>query len=107
MSPNDSIFRRVRLILDCFLVFALILAIILSSHPTQANTELQTTALNAQPANSQALHPQDTLIEPLDSDNPPTDGVTIDDNMLAALIAAENAALTLPQYLIGLPIIQR
>jgi hypothetical protein len=33
--------------------------------------------------------------------------VTLDDNILAAIMAAENAAMTSPQFLIGLPIITR
>jgi hypothetical protein len=107
MTPKDIIVRRMRLILDGLLVLALILAITLSSYPTKANAELQTPASNTQPVSTQALHSQDTLVEPLAGSNPLTDGVTIDNNTLAAIIAAQNAALTPPQYMIGLPIIQR
>jgi hypothetical protein len=33
--------------------------------------------------------------------------VVLDNNTLAAMIAAENAALTLPQYLLDLPLVHR
>jgi len=107
MISKGSMLRRVRLILDGILVLALVLAVILSSHPTQANVEPPASALNAEALSSQALHAAGNLVEPAASDNPPVEGVTIDNNTLAVLIAAQNAALSSPQYLIGLPIIQR
>jgi len=107
MIADRIIVRRFRLILDGILVFALIVAIFLSIQPTKADAELQASALSAEAVSSRALQLDGRQVEPSASDNPPIEGVTIDNNTLAALIAAQNAALTPPQYLIGLPIIQR
>lgn len=107
MISDSSVIRRMRLILDGILVLALLVAVVLSIQPTKADAELQAPALNVEAVPSQALHSIGPQLEPTASDNPPAEGVLIDNTTLAAIIAAQNAALTPPQYLIGLPIIQR
>ena len=57
--------------------------------------------------NSKAIPQQNPTTEHSVSVNPSPGADPLDNNTLAAMIAAENAALTLPQYLTGLPIITR
>lgn len=98
---------RIRNILDAGLILLLLLAI--SAHGQGAARQPA-----AQRLPSQALAPESAAATHLAAPLPRLAGENIvapqtpaDDNTLAAMIAAENAALTLPQYWIVLPLITR
>ncbi len=100
-------FHRFRLLLDCLLVIAVLLAIVANYQPDQAiaasQVQLQAVITGIAPEYRQEYQAPITSIETEVIRN----SVTLDINTLAAMIAAENAALTLPQYMTDLPIITR
>ena len=107
MTTNGIPFRRLRMMLDCTLIFLLILIVIANYLPVQAKTRYQPFAPDAINAEAITLSNHGAENLGLASVNPSHDLVLPDNNLLAAMIAAENAALTLPQYFIDLPMISR
>ena len=107
MISKGSTFRRIRLILDCFLLVAMILVVIARIHPIQASAGTQSSPLVILAEISQGLTERSQASQMDDVTQAITSSVPRDDYTLAALMAAENAALTSPQYLTGLPIITR
>lgn len=107
MKAREIYFRRIRLILDCTLLLAVLLVIMVSFHSTQAKPAAQASPQTILIESSQDLSAQFQLNGAAEVTQAITNSVTLDNNMLAALMAAENAALTSPQYLNDLPIITR
>jgi hypothetical protein len=107
MMTKGMNYRRIRLILDCILLLAAVLLVIVNYHPIQANTEPHPSTQAIPTESSQELSAQSQASGMADVTQAITNSVTLDDNTLAALMAAENAALTAPQFLTGLPIITR
>lgn len=107
MSAVGSPTRRLRLLLDCYLVLLLILAISAQDQRVlgQAGRQPMTAGRQADDSSlfsSPAAVDMGQAVEPL-----PPDQVTLDNKTLAAMIAAENAALTPPQNLLDLPVVTR
>ena len=100
-------FRKLRLILDCFLLVAVIWVIIARIQPIQASAGTQSSTQWLVNASSQDPDWQPQASGTVDVTQVITSSVPLDDITLAAMMAAENAALTSPQYLTGLPIIRR
>jgi hypothetical protein len=100
-------FRWIRLILDGILLLSVILAVIAYRQPSQASVEPQTQPQTVQVVSASGLSQENTAPIPSLETDPITNSVTLDNNTLAAMIAAENAALTPPQYMTGLPVITR
>jgi hypothetical protein len=93
MSAGEFPSRRLRMLLDALLVLILLL-LIAGRNPGAQNTVAQAQAVYSQPAPAGALPAPDNL-------------PALDNHTLAAMIAAENAALTLPQYLLELPLLTK
>jgi hypothetical protein len=90
-----------RVILDCVLVVAVILAVFTYHQPSQANAVTQSTVSGEVNSGPQKESGPGSLIET----EVLSGTVILSNEMIAAVIAAENAALTPPQYLTDLPII--
>jgi biopolymer transport protein ExbD len=98
---------RLRLVMDIFLVLAVIIALTAYLRPSTASAQLPTQSQAASSQDSPGLSMQDQPVAlALDTDVI-TGTVILDNETLAAVIAAENAALTQPQYVITLPVIIR
>jgi hypothetical protein len=88
------------------LVLVVILVVIGNIRTVQANTEQQEIEQRTPMESAQAGSQQNDLTPQAAGENSsPT--APLDNITLAAVIAAENAALTLPQYLTDLPIVNR
>jgi hypothetical protein len=103
--------RRFRAILDCLLI--LLLALVLSTHDDNARAQAGSRAAagDAIGYESMTLLGNNPVVDsPADHApanlSPLTAPAVLDNNTLAAVIAAENAALTPPQYLLDLPLLQ-
>jgi hypothetical protein len=105
MTENTIHFRGIRLIIDCLLLLVVILVIIASRQPSQVNAESQPQVIYTE--GSLDLQAQYQAPLPSDVTDVASNSVTLDDNTIAALIAAETAALTSPQIVTSLPIISR
>lgn len=102
MSTNPLAVRRLRTILDCILISLLILVAISNYMAVQARPEQQP------PAGGVLIADPIPLSNPSSaSDNSTLDHFLLDDTTLAAMIAAENAALTPLQYFVNLPVVIR
>ena len=97
--------RRFRTILDCCLILALILLLSAEDFPAQAKTSNQHYTKDAIVTEMMILSNDSPATDILTGVNPSLDLAQLDDNTLAAMIAAENAALTASQYLLSLPVI--
>ncbi|MGE5123841.1 MAG: hypothetical protein ACM3H7_04940 [Acidobacteriaceae bacterium] len=95
--------NRFRLILDCALVVAVILAVFAFHQPGQANAVTRSTINGDAHSGLQQEVGSGTLIET----EVLSDTVVLSNEMIAGVIAAENAALTPPEYLIDLPLVTR
>jgi len=89
------------------LVLAIILVLFVNNHTTQANIDPQLTPQTILTGSAQDLSAQLRTSGTADVNQTITNSITLDDNTLAAMIAAENAALTAPQYMSDLPIINK
>ena len=78
-----------------------------SFHLTQAKSAAQSPPQTILVESSQDLSAQLQLNGAAEVTQAITNSVTLDNNTLAALMAAENAALTASQYLFDLPIIAK
>ncbi len=107
MMAKGTNYRRIRLILDGLLLLAVVVVVIVNYHPIQANTESHPSPQVLLTGSSQDISAQPQASGMADITQAITSSVTLDDNTLAALMSAENAALTAPQFLTGLPIITR
>jgi len=97
---------RLRTILDCLLLLAVILVAIGKIHTVQANAENQAIEQRTSMESSlDGLQQNSSSAQVIGENSSPA--APLDNNTLAAIIAAENAALTLPQYLTDLPIVTR
>ena len=96
-----------RTFLDCVLLLAVILVIVGNMHTAEAKTENQVTAQRSPMVGTKIQTGQDFATVEITSTIQVPGAVSLDNNQLAAMIAAENAALTPPQYLTDLPIIAR
>jgi hypothetical protein len=94
-------------ILDGILVLMVIVAVIAHNHPIQANAETQYSQQVILNATSEGIVDPSQANAVADTTQVISNSVTVDDITLAAMLAAENAALTSPQYLTVLPIITR
>lgn len=102
MSPNPLPYRRLRIILDCVLVVLVILIAGANYLSGQASPEAASAAGEALVARGLPLSEAD-----LPSDQPEPAMSMLDNNTLAAMIAAENAALTPPIHFTDLPLVLR
>jgi len=102
MSTNPLAFRRLRTILDCILITLLILIAIANYLPVQARPEQRPPTGGVMIADPLPLSNPSPV-----SDESTLDQFLLDDTTLAAMIAAENAALTPLQYFINLPVVIR
>ncbi len=93
MSTQPALRGKLRTILDCVLVFLLIL-VASANHLAAARDVLATEAMT--------LATSDQV-----GTNPGVDQPMVDNNALAGMIAAENAALTLPIHFVDLPLVTR
>ncbi len=107
MNPAGFLSPRLRTLLDCCLVLLLILLITAQGQPVQAQTRLQPLAAGGLATGPLPAPQTAAAILGLPGESPSSGLTSLDNNTLAALIAAENAALTLPQYWINLPVITR
>jgi hypothetical protein len=100
-------FRRIRLILDALLVLAVVLAIFTYRQSGQANAGLQSQPKAALSDNTWDTQAQSISSMPISGTEVIGNSIILDNETVAAVIAAENAALTPPQYLTSLPVITR
>ncbi len=107
MTTRAFLNRRFRTILDCSLVLLLILISLPSERPIQARTRSQPPPRDAYTLESTGPSNRNPAIQAPASSDPPLELAPQDDNQLAAMIAAENAALTLVNIPIYLPAITR
>ena len=92
--------RAARRILDFAIIVALILIAIVQAWPVLANHDANAVEREARRAESRAL------ANPIpEIGSPAPELAPLDDIESAALMAAENAALTPPQYLTDLPLV--
>ena len=94
--------QRLRAILDCILIALLALLAILTHQPAQAMPGQQPPARVVQVAAS--------IPHSIPASADARSGLALsplDDITLAWIIAAENAALTAPQYMLNIPIVTR
>lgn len=101
MNPPVSPPRHLRAILDGCLILLLILLLTVQGRPTLAETG-QLPTVSGAPAPGVALPAQGFA-----DLSPVPHSVQASTTTLAAMIAAENAALGLPQYFVDLPVIYR
>ena len=107
MKPRTIELRRWRIILDCVLVLLVVLLAVAGYRPARAGDDRQAFSVSAPVADSTALRDSQSATARASSVNPSPDQPLLDNNTLAEIIAAENAALTLPQYLVDLPMVSR
>jgi hypothetical protein len=100
MSANPSPYRRVRVILDCILVVLVILIAGANFLSGQARPEPNLTKPGGLVSSGPPLSRLD-----LESPPPAPASPALDNNTLAAVIAAENAALTPPIHFLDLPLV--
>jgi hypothetical protein len=102
ISPTS---RRLRAILDGLLI--LLLALLLTARDSRAQAQVRDQAPASHAAGFQSVPlPARIPAESASADHSPAEGTPeLDNNTLAAVIAAENAALTPPQYLLDLPLV--
>jgi hypothetical protein len=105
VSKMGNHYHRFRLILDCVLVLAVILAIFTYRQPRQANAEPLAQPQELSASSTQEIQQQTvgtaTLTETEQSDS----SIILANETIAAVIAAENAVLTPPLYMADLPVI--
>lgn len=102
MNTQPLPFRRLRTIFDCVLVTLLILFVVTKYLPVQARSEPRPPAAQVMAAGRGALS------DPIPaSANAARDRALLDATTSAAIIAAENAALTLPYFSLNLPAVIR
>jgi hypothetical protein len=100
MSVHPSPYRGLRIVLDCTLV---VLAILIAAFVSgQAGPEARSAARELLISDAPPLAEAGLAGAPPASVSP-----ALDDNTLAAIIAAENLALAPPVYLVDLPVITR
>ncbi len=99
--------RRFRTILDCSLVLLLILISLPGERPIQARARSQPLPRDAYALEPSGPSNRNPASQAPASSDPPAELAPQDDNQLAAMIAAENAALTLVNIPIYLPAITR
>jgi len=97
-TTHEATYRRLRLLLDCILILLVIL--IASGNKLGVRAEIRQPS-----APASRMMAFDQAGEPSSAAGEQPSPALIDNNMLAAMIAAENAALTPPQYLSSLPLI--
>ncbi len=108
MSPIAFASKRSRTILDCSLILLLILILISSSRSTPATARSQALPGGVFSLETASLSRADDASPGPGSTDPPAQLAPVDDNLLAAMIAAENAALSvLNSILVYLPEIAR
>jgi hypothetical protein len=112
MNAQTMRFRRFRLILDCILITLFLLLASAKALHVQAGSRL--TGLHPQASAGEAFLAGPLTLSNVDLANPgpasvqPAPGrAVLDNNTLAAMIAAENAALTPPIHFVDLPVISR
>lgn len=105
MSEMISHVKRIRLILDGLLVLMVFLAIISYHGPIQVNAEQQSQTVSGSSVQDFGQPIADTSV--LTGTEITSSVVILDNETIAAVIAAENVALTPPQYLTTLPIATR
>lgn len=103
----SSRFKRRRLILDALLLLAVVLAIFSYHEPWQANAEPEFQRQEVLGNNNQNFGQPigDTPI--LSGTEEVSNAVILANETIAAVIAAENSALTPPQYWTSLPVMRR
>ncbi len=102
MSEHKILSQRWRAIFDCTLIALIILMAAANHLPAQARPEPQASTkatLAADPMTLTDLNLASSQATPALPE--------LDNNTLAAMIAAENAALTLPLHLVDIPLIIR
>ncbi len=100
---------RLRALLDLILAVALVLLLVLTARDSRAQARAQRSLPDAAPL-AVAPGPLPQTGPPVNSlaAEPPGSGLpSLDANTLAAVIAAENAALMLPMYGTHLPVITK
>lgn len=102
MSANPLPYRRLRIILDCALVVLVILIAGANYLSGQARPEAGSVAGETLIADGRRLSDAGLPSAQLAPDLP-----VLDNNTLAAMIAAENAALTPPIHFTDLPLVIR
>lgn len=102
MSTQPALRGKLRTILDCVLVFLLILVASANHLAAQAKTGQQPAASDVLVTQTMTLSAGDLI-----GANPGVNQPLADNNTLAGMIAAENAALTLPIHFIDLPLVTR
>lgn len=107
MNARPLLLRRLRLVLDGLLVCLIVVLAIAYHQPARAGDAYQASAAVPSAVDSAALMDIQSATSRVASTNPFLEQPLLDNNTLAEIIAAENAALTLPQYLVDLPIISR
>ena len=100
MRANRSSHRRLRVILDCTLVILVILLGCANFLSGQASADAHLTGLGTLVSSGPSLSSPGTESIPPGPASP-----ALDNNALAAVIAAENAALTPPIHFIDLPLV--
>lgn len=99
--------RWIRLVFDSMLLVGVCLAIVAYRQPNLASARSQTQSYLALTDSGQEPQGHYQIAVQLVGTDVISNSVTLDNNSLAAMIAVENAALTSPQYLTGLPIITK
>jgi hypothetical protein len=96
-----------RLVMDIFLVIAVVIAVGAYLRPSTASAQLPGQTQVAPAQNSPGFSGADQPAPPVQDTVSITNTVNLDPKILAAIIGAENAALSQPQYLISMPVIIR
>jgi len=102
MKQTRHPFQILRTLLDIGLVAALFMIVISRTLPAQANQVAPVNFDTSPTINFELTIPENSIA----ANSAPT-GTDLDNNTIAAIIAAENAALNPPQFLLELPLIER
>jgi hypothetical protein len=96
-----------RLILDGLLVLAVVAALFSYHEPWHVNAEQQVQSTAVTENSNQDFGQPIAETTTISGTEAAGDAVILDNETIAAVIAAENAALTPPQFMTGLPVIAR
>ena len=102
MKLSRHTFQILRFLLDISLIAVVLVIVISRTLPAQANQPTPGQFDTSPTSNFELTAPVDLSM----ANSAPT-GIDLDNNTLAAIIAAENAALNPPQFLLDLPLIAR
>ena len=107
MKPTPIRFKRFSFILECLLVALIMILAAAFNHQVLAGNQSNPSNQDPSAVQLAPFSPGIPINEDTVGSAPPLNRVALDNTTLAAVLAAENAALTSPQHLVDIPFISR